>query len=77
MGEDVLQMIRDNIGLIGHFHIAGHPNRDEKLFEGFDHTQTLALIRSTGTQAPMGLELGPTSRAGADALLDELKAKFL
>jgi len=77
MGEDVLAVIRDNIGLIGHFHIAGHPNRDEKLFEGFDHTQTLALIRSTGAQAPMGLELWPTSRAGADALLQALQTNII
>jgi len=72
MGEDVLSRIRDNLGLIGHFHIAGHPNRDEKLFEGFDYGPVLALIQDSGTQAPVGLELFPTSRDEADALLGAL-----
>ena len=73
MGEDVLGRIRDNMALIGHFHIAAHPNRDEKLFEGFDYAPILALIRESGTQAPVGLELFPGSRTEADALLDTMK----
>jgi len=74
MGEDVLGQIRDNVELIGHFHIAAHPNRDEKLFEAFDYAPMLALIKESGTRAPVGLELVPASRAGADALLDAMKA---
>ena len=74
MGEDVLGQIRENIGLIGHFHIAAHPNRDEKLFDGFDYAPVLALIKQSGTRAPVGLELMPASRAEADALLDAMQA---
>ncbi len=36
MEGDVIQTIRDNIGLIGHFHTAGNPGRED-----FDDTQEL------------------------------------
>lgn len=74
MGEDVLRRIEPNFDLIGHFHIAGHPNRDEKLFGEFDYAPVLNLIRESGTSAPVGLELFASSREAAEAILDELAA---
>lgn len=72
MGEDVLNQIRNNIDLIGHFHIAAHPNRDERLFEVFDYAPVLQLIRSLGTDAPVGIELFPSSADAVPPLLDKL-----
>ena len=74
MGEDVLSQIRGNISLIGHFHIAGHPNRDAELFAGFDYRPVLEMIRDSGTQAPVGLELFSGSVQRSMALLEALKA---
>lgn len=74
MGEDVLGQIRDHLGDIGHFHIAGHPNRDDGIFSGFDYRPVLELIRHGGTCAPVGLELFPGNPERAMALLEALKA---
>lgn len=73
MGEDVMAQIERSIDLIGHFHIAAHPGRDERIFEGFDYAPLLRLIRSLGTDAPVGIELFPSSREAAEQLLDRLK----
>lgn len=73
MGEDVLSRIEQNIDLIAHFHIAGNPNRDHRLFDGFDYAPVLNLIRETGTSAPVGLELFPPNRAEAEKVLERLK----
>lgn len=74
MGEDVLRQIRDHLDEIGHFHIAGHPNRDDAIFSNFDYRPVLELIRESGTGAPVGLELFPRSPDRAMALLETLKA---
>ncbi len=73
MGEDVLSKIERNLELIGHFHIAGHPNRDAELFTGFDYRPVLEMIRRSGTSAPVGLELFPASPEQSMALLETLK----
>ena len=74
MGEDVLRQIRDHLEDIGHFHIAGHPNRDDGLFSGYDYRPVLELIRNSGTSAPVGLELFPGNPDRAMTLLEALKA---
>ncbi len=72
MGEDVLTRIKENSALIGHFHIAAHPDRDEKLFDLFDYTEVLSLIKCLNTAAPVGIELFPSSKDAADAVLLKL-----
>jgi len=57
MGEDVLKQIADHIDLIGHFHIAGFPDRDEKLFERFNHIPLFELLKRIGYDGHIGLEL--------------------
>ena len=74
MGEDVLAQIRGNLDWIGHFHIAGHPNRDDAIFSGFDYRPVLEMIRESGTNAPVGLELFSGSPERAMAFLEALKA---
>lgn len=74
MGEDVLTRINDNLALIAHFHIAGHPKRDAGLFTNFDYAPVLDMLRQSGTSAPVGLELMPATQAEAEALLDTLAA---
>lgn len=74
MGEDVLRQIANHIDSIGHFHIAAHPGRNERIFEGFDYAAVLRLIKETGTQAPVGIELFPSTQEAADALLTQLNA---
>ncbi len=69
MGEDVLSLAAQILPLIGHFHIAGYPNRDEKLFETYDYRPLLTLLKERKTAAPVGLELFPGSAEKADALL--------
>ncbi|MDR3085592.1 MAG: TIM barrel protein [Christensenellaceae bacterium] len=74
MGEDVLSRIRGHLPLIGHFHLAGFPARDDRLFEGYDHRALLEFLAASGTQAPIGLELFPRSEAQGEALLREMAA---
>ena len=76
MGEDVLPIIRENLDLIGHFHVAAIPERDEKLWDVADYTPILSFIRACGTKAPVGIELFPTAPDGSDKVLEELK-RFL
>lgn len=64
MGEDVLSRIEAHLPLIGHFHIAGFPDRDEKLFGGgFDYRALFALLRERSVQVPVGVELFPSDAA--------------
>ena len=72
MGEDVLRRIEDNLGLIGHFHAAGFPGRDDSLFTGFDYREFFELIKHNHSQIPVGLELFPASRDRAGSLLQVL-----
>ncbi len=76
MEEDVVSAIRENLEHIAHFHVAGWPDRNEKLWEGKDYTEVLTLIRDSGTKAPVGIELFPTAPDGSDKVLEELK-RFL
>jgi len=57
MGEDVVRRITDNIDLIGHFHVAGYPDRDDRIFENYDYSSVFAVIEQSKTAAPVGLEL--------------------
>lgn len=72
MGEDVLSLVARNLSLIGHFHVAGYPNRDGYIFEAYDYRPLLSFLKRSQTAAPVGLELFPGSPEKADALLQAL-----
>lgn len=74
MGEDVLRRIEDNLDFIGHYHIAGHPNRDEKIFENFDYRAVFDLLKKHNVTAPVGVELFPSSEDALRQLLQNLRA---
>ena len=76
MGEDVLSVIRENLPLIGHFHIAGFPARDEKIFDGFDHRLFFDYINAQRIDIPVGIELFPSDRQAILPLLRSL-AEFV
>ena len=73
MGEDVLTRIEQNLPLIGHFHIAGFPNRDDRIFENFDYASLFELLGKHNVQAPIGVELFPKSLEATCALLQQLQ----
>lgn len=75
MGEDVRAQIEQNLPLIGHFHIAGNPNRDEHLFGGeYDYRPLLAYLAQSGTEALVGLEFFPSSPDVLPEVLTALRA---
>lgn len=73
MGEDVLSRVEENLPLIGHFHIAGFPDRDDRIFENFDYAQLFELLGKHNVQAPVGVELFPKSIDATRALLTQLQ----
>lgn len=73
MGEDVLTRIEQNLPLIGHFHIAGFPNRDDRIFENFDYASLFELLGKHNVQAPIGVKLFPKSLEATRALLQQLQ----
>lgn len=73
MGEDVLARIEENLPLIGHFHIAGFPDRDDRIFENFDYAQLFELLGKHNVQTPVGVELFPGSVEATRALLTQLQ----
>lgn len=74
MGEDVLTRIEKNLDLISHYHIAAHPNRDDKIFDNFDYTAVFELLAKHNVQSPIGVELFPTCLEDTCALLRKLQA---
>lgn len=74
MGEDVLTRIEENLPLISHFHIAAHPNRDDKIFNNFDYTAVFELLAKHNVQAPIGVELFPAKIEDTVVLLKKLQS---
>ena len=72
MGEDVLSAIRENLPLIGHFHIAGFPARDERIFDSFDYRPLFGLINEQRLETPVGIELFPSDKHAIVPLLRSL-----
>ncbi len=72
MGEPVLDRIREGIDCISHFHVAGIPARDEKIWEGVDYSPIFRLIGELGYRGHLGMELFPSSGTGT-AFLDRLQ----
>ena len=73
MGEDVLSRVEENLPLIGHFHIAGFPDRDDRIFENFDYAQLFELLGKHNVQVPVGVELFPKSIEDTRELLTQLQ----
>ena len=74
MGEDVFTRVAENLDLIAHFHIAGHPDRDEKIFENFDYRPFFALLKEKNVNAYVGVELFPKTSEATEELLKKLAA---
>ena len=73
MQEPVVERIQENLPLIGHFHVAGWPDRDDRLFEGYDHTELFRLIENLPYEGLVGLELFPREDR-LPILFDQLEA---
>ena len=73
MGEDVQAQIASNLDLIGHFHMAGFPERDDRIYEGYDYRPLFAYMNRENVQACMGVELFTGTLKNAEALLESLQ----
>jgi len=67
MHGDILAFVRKNLGLIGHFHVAGVPGRHEPVPSELDYAFILKEIDGMGYKGYFGLEYWPTGDA-ADSL---------
>lgn len=56
---NVIANIRENIGLIGHFHAAGNPGRHELDIGELNYQQIFKAIDETGFEGHIGLEYFP------------------
>jgi len=59
MGEDHAEAIKNNISLIGHFHAAGVPGRNEIYSGEIDYPSIIKLIDNSGYEGYFGLEYWP------------------
>jgi hydroxypyruvate isomerase len=60
MEGDLIATIRRNIGLIGHFHSAGNPGRNEHFIGEIHYPAILREIAALGYEGNFGLEYFPT-----------------
>lgn len=72
MKEDVQARIFDNLPLIGHFHVAGYPRRDEAIFETYDYAPLFDALEAAGCRVPIGLELRPSCSQAREKLLQQV-----
>jgi hydroxypyruvate isomerase len=73
MGEDIMRQIKAHMPLIGHFHVAGFPGRDEQIHERFDYAVLFHMLQDGKIDIPVGIELFPTSAQAVGPLLESLK----
>ncbi len=67
--------ICDNIGKIGHFHVANNPGRHEPAIGEINYAYLFTRIREAGYKHYLGLEFSPSDPARTDGILkDVLKA---
>lgn len=62
---NLIPTIRQNINLIGHFHIADHPGRHEPGTGEINYHNVLKAIKDTGYNGWIGLEYRPSQDDGA------------
>ncbi|NMB46063.1 MAG: TIM barrel protein [Firmicutes bacterium] len=69
---NLIPTIRQNIDLIGHFHVADHPGRHEPGTGEINYHNVLKAIKDTGYDGWIGLEYRPSSdsRTTLENLLD-------
>jgi hydroxypyruvate isomerase len=72
MGEDVPSTARGRVGLVGHVHVADHPDRHEPGTGGVDWAARLAWLTSEGYAGYIGLEYMPVLES--EASLDHIRA---
>ncbi len=72
MQEPVLERIAEGFDLIAHFHVAGFPERDEKIFENFDYRKAFEKIDASKFKGYVGMELFP-KKGQHTAFLDSLQ----
>jgi hydroxypyruvate isomerase len=60
---NLIPTIKNNIELIGHFHIADHPGRNEPGTGEINYSNVLKAIKETGYSGWIGLEYVPTKNA--------------
>ncbi|HSV30539.1 MAG TPA: TIM barrel protein [Atribacteraceae bacterium] len=60
MEGNIISTIRENIDLIGHFHSAGVPGRNEHFLGELNYPNIFRAIRDTGYGGYFGLEYWPT-----------------
>ena len=64
MGDFSLDEIKENIDLIGHFHIADYPGRHEPYTGNVDYVKIIKTILATGYDGYFGLEYRATKPDG-------------
>ncbi|NLK07397.1 MAG: TIM barrel protein [Firmicutes bacterium] len=70
----LIPTIRENIDLIGHFHIADNPGRHEPGTGEINYQNVLQAIKDTGYEGWVGLEYRPSEGKGSQKSLEEVLA---
>lgn len=65
---NIIPTIRENIGLIAHFHAAGHPGRNDLQYGENDYRVIFKAIDETGFSGYCGLEYSPLGDSGESLL---------
>jgi hydroxypyruvate isomerase len=60
MGEDIIRTIRDNFSLIGYYHLAKVPGRNEPVGGEINFAAFLQAVAETGYEGYIGLEYRPS-----------------
>jgi len=68
MGEDHVDAISNNISLIGHFHAAGVPGRNEIYSGEIDYPSIFSMIDNSGYDGYVGLEYWPKEEENSSLL---------
>ncbi|NLK07292.1 MAG: TIM barrel protein [Firmicutes bacterium] len=71
---NLIRNIQENIDLIGHFHIADNPGRQEPGTGEINYKNVLKAIRETGYSDWVGLEYRPSESKGSKGSLEDILA---
>lgn len=74
MSGNILDFVKENLSLIGHFHIAGVPGRHEPFGNELDYRFIVQSIEKMGYKGAFGLEYWPTMKD--DLSLKQTKKYF-
>ena len=73
MEGDIIMNIRHRLKSIGHFHIAGTPDRDEPWNGELNYLNLVGTVKTMGYDEYFGLEYYPTDSANIDSLAKAIK----